>query len=597
MNNNVSDTIKYVGVNDHSIDLFEGQYHVPHGMCYNSYVIIDEKIAVMDTVDIRFGHEWLDHIHNVLDGRKPDYLIIQHMEPDHSANIENFLNVYPDVQVVGNVKTFTMMEQFFGAGFAKNRVVVKNMEILSLGSHELTFVFAPMVHWPEVMVTYDAKDKVLFSADGFGKFGALDYEEDWDDEARRYYIGIVGKYGMQVQALLKKAATLDIKTIAPLHGPVLKEHLEHYIGLYDKWSSYDIEKDGILVAYTSVYGHTKQAVETLVNDLKERKCLDVKVYDLARSDMSEAVADAFSYGKVVLATTTYNADMYPFMREFIDHLTERNFQNRTVAMIENGSWAPMAAKCMTKELEGCKKLNILSPITIKSAMHEEEREAISQLADTLCMDYVETAPDAPRKNDMTALFRLGYGLYVITTNDGNRDNGCIVNTVTQVAENPNRLAVCINKNNYTDHIVSKTGKLNVNCLSEEAPFSVFERYGFKSGRSVDKFEGLSVKRSDNGLVILPQYINAIMSLHVESSVDLGTHNMYICTIEEARVVSNANTMTYTYYQNNVKPKPETEGKKGWVCTVCGYVYEGENIPDDFICPLCKHGVSDFEKIE
>ena len=597
MINNVSDTIKYVGVNDHSIDLFEGQYVVKNGMCYNSYVIIDEKIAIMDTVDIRFTHEWLDNIHHVLGDRKPDYLVIQHMEPDHSANIENFLNVYPDVQVVGNVKTFTMMEQFFGTGFAKKRVVVKNMDTLSLGAHELKFIFAPMVHWPEVMVTYDAKDHVLFSADGFGKFGALDVEEDWDDEARRYYIGIVGKYGMQVQSLLKKAATLDIQTIAPLHGPVLKENLAHYLSLYDKWSSYDIEKEGILVCYTSVYGHTKQAVETLVNALKERKCPDVKVYDLARCDMSQAVADAFSYGKVVLATTTYNADMYPFMREFIDHLTERNFQNRTVALIENGSWAPMAAKCMIKELEKCKKLHVLSPITIKSAMHEEEHQAIEELADTLCMDYLETAPDAPRKNDMTALFRLGYGLYVITTNDGNRDNGCIVNTVTQVAENPNRLAVCINKNNYTDHIISKTKKLNVNCLSEEAPFSVFERYGFKSGRTVDKFEGLQVKRTNNNLVILPQYINAVMSLQVESSIDLGTHNMYICTIEEARVISNVNTMTYTYYQNNVKPKVETEGKKGWVCTVCGYVYEGEEIPEDFICPLCKHGVKDFEKIQ
>ena len=597
MINNVSDTIKYVGVNDHSIDLFEGQYVVKNGMCYNSYVIIDEKIAIMDTVDIRFTHEWLDNIHHVLGDRKPDYLVIQHMEPDHSANIENFLNVYPDVQVVGNVKTFTMMEQSFGAGFAKKRVVVKNMDTLSLGAHELKFIFAPMVHWPEVMVTYDAKDHVLFSADGFGKFGALDVEEDWDDEARRYYIGIVGKYGMQVQSLLKKAATLDIQTIAPLHGPVLKENLAHYLSLYDKWSSYDIEKEGILVCYTSVYGHTKQAVETLVNALKERKCPDVKVYDLARCDMSQAVADAFSYGKVVLATTTYNADMYPFMREFIDHLTERNFQNRTVALIENGSWAPMAAKCMIKELEKCKKLHVLSPITIKSAMHDEEHQAIEELADTLCMDYLETAPDAPRKNDMTALFRLGYGLYVITTNDGNRDNGCIVNTVTQVAENPNRLAVCINKNNYTDHIISKTKKLNVNCLSEEAPFSVFERYGFKSGRTVDKFEGLQVKRTNNNLVVLPQYINAVMSLQVESSIDLGTHNMYICTIEEARVISNVNTMTYTYYQNNVKPKVETEGKKGWVCTVCGYVYEGEEIPEDFICPLCKHGVKDFEKIQ
>lgn len=596
--NNVTDSILYVGVNDHDIDLFEGQYKVPNGMAYNSYVIMDDKIAVMDTVDIHFGHVWLDRLNEALQGRKPDYLVVQHMEPDHSANIANFLSVYPDTTVVGNAKTFTMMEQFFGKDFAPNRLVVKNMESLDLGHRTLTFIFAPMVHWPEVMVTYDSQDKVLFSADGFGKFGALDVEEDWDDEACRYYIGIVGKYGMQVQTLLKKAATLDIAKIAPLHGPVLTDHLDHYLHLYDQWSSYAVSKPGILVCYTSVYGHTKQAVEDLVKMLKNNKTPDVKVYDLARSDMSQAVADAFCYGKIVLATTTYNTDCYPFMREFIDHLTERNFTNRQVAFIENGTWAPMAARVMKKKLEGCKKLEFVEPtVTIKSALNEDSKAQLKKLAEVLTSEYVAGSDDAPNKNDMTALFKLGYGLYVVTTNDGEKDNGCIVNTVSQVAENPTRVSVCVNKRNYTDHIISKTGKLNVNCLSVEAPFSVFKRFGFQSGRSVDKFAGINANRSDNGLIILPQYINAMMSLKVEQTVDLGTHHMYICTVDEARVLSDHDTMTYTYYQKNVKPKPETKNKVGWVCKVCGYIYEGEVLPDDFICPICKHGAADFEKIQ
>ena len=597
---NVTDSIYYVGVNDHQVDLFEGHYVVPNGMAYNSYVIVDDQIAVMDTVDQHFTHEWLDQVAEVVKDRKPDYLIVQHMEPDHSANIANFLKVYPDTKVVGNAKTFVMMEQFFGKDFApeSQRVVVKNGDTLKLGAHELTFVFAPMVHWPEVMVTYDAKDKVLFSADAFGKFGALDVDEPWEPEAKRYYIGIVGKYGVQAQALLKNAANLDISKICALHGPILEDNLGYYIDLYDKWSSYAVSTDGIMVAYTSVYGHTKKAVEELVKMLKERKTPNVKVFDLARCDMAEAIGEAFSYGKIVLATTTYNADIFPYMKEFINGLTERNFQNREIAFIQNGTWAPQATKVMKKMLEGCKKLTYTeNTVTIKSALNDESREQLKALADELTSEYMGSSDDAPNKNDMTALFKLGYGLYVVTTNDGTKDNGCIVNTVSQVAENPNRLAVCVNKANYTDHIINTTGKLNVNCLSVDAPFSVFQRFGFQSGRTANKFEGLNVTRTDNGLVILPQYINAVMSLKVEQTVDLGTHHMYICTIDEARVLSNHDTMTYTYYQKNVKPKPETEGKKGWVCTVCGYIYEGEVLPDDFICPLCKHGAADFEKIQ
>ena len=381
----ITDTIKYVGVNDHQVDLFEGQYKVPNGMSYNSYVILDEKIAVMDTVDANFTHEWLDNIQKVLGDRKPDYLIVQHMEPDHAANIENFVKAYPEVTVVANTKTFTMMENFFrNMDLGDRKLVVANGESLTLGKHVLTFVFAPMVHWPEVMVTYDSTDKVLFSADGFGKFGALDVEEDWDCEARRYYIGIVGKYGAQVQNLLKVAATLDIQIICPLHGPVLTENLEHYIGQYNTWSSYGTESEGVMIAYTSVYGNTKKAVELLAEKLKEKGCPKVVVTDLAREDMAEAVEEAFRYGKIVLATTTYNGDIFPFMKTFIEHLTERNYQNKTIGLIENGSWASMAGKVMTGMFEKSKNITWLeTSVKIMSSMDDQNKADIEKMAEEL----------------------------------------------------------------------------------------------------------------------------------------------------------------------------------------------------------------------
>lgn len=382
----ITDDILYVGVNDHNIDLFEGQYIVPNGMAYNSYVINDEKIAVMDTVDAAFGDEWLKNIADVLNGATPDYLIIQHMEPDHSANIQKFLEVYPNIKVVGNAKTFTMIGNFFrDLKLAdENKLEVKNKDTLTLGKHELTFVFAPMVHWPEVMVTYDSKDKVLFSADGFGKFGALDAEEDWDCEARRYYVGIVGKYGAQVQNLLKVAATLDIQTICPLHGPVLTENLEHYIGQYNTWSSYGTESEGVMIAYTSVYGNTKKAVELLAEKLKEKGCPKVVVTDLAREDMAEAVEDAFRYGKIVLASTTYNGDVFPVMKTFIEHLTERNYQNKTIGLIENGSWASMAGKVMAGMFEKSKNITWLeTSVKIMSSMDEQNKADIEKMAEEL----------------------------------------------------------------------------------------------------------------------------------------------------------------------------------------------------------------------
>ncbi len=594
----ITNDIKYIGVNDHEIDLFEGQYIVPNGMAYNSYVILDEKIAVMDTVDARFTHQWLDQLQNTLNGRKPDYLIIQHMEPDHSDNIRQFINAYPETKIVSSDKAFKMMQNFFGTDFPDQQIIVGQGDTLELGKHTLAFVAAPMVHWPEVIVTYDTCDKVLFSADGFGKFGALDVEEDWACEARRYYIGIVGKYGVQVQNLLKKAAALDIQTICPLHGPVLKEDLGYYLGLYNTWSSYQPESDGILVAYTSVYGNTKKAVMQFAERLKANGCPKVVVTDLARCDMAEAVEDAFRYSKIVFATTTYNAEIFPFMREFINHLVERNFQNRTVAFIENGSWAPVAAKVMKGMFEKSKNLTYAeNDVKILSALNEESTAQLNALADELCKEYLARQDATANKNDLTALFNIGYGLYVVTSNDGKKDNGLIVNTVTQVTNTPNRIAVAINKENYSHHIIRQTGKMNINCLTQDAPFAVFEAFGFRSGRNVDKFENCEPLRSDNGLVFLPRYINSFMSLKVEQYVDLDTHGMFICSVTEARVLSDRETMTYTYYQNHVKPAPETEGKKGFVCKICGYVYEGDTLPEDIICPLCKHGAADFEPIQ
>lgn len=591
---NITKDIKYIGVNDHQIDLFEGQYKVPNGMSYNSYIIMDEKIAVFDTVDKNFTHEWLDNISKVLNNRKPDYLIIQHMEPDHSANIANFLKIYPDTIVVANKKTFTMIGNFFNSDIYKYSKVVEDGEALVLGKHKLMFVFAPMVHWPEVMVTYDETDKVLFSADGFGKFGALDIEEAWADEARRYYIGIVGKYGMQVQNLLKKASKLQIDMICPLHGPVLKENLGYYLDLYNTWSSYSVEKEGICIAYTSVYGATKKAVELLKDKLIIEGAKEIVIHDLARDDMSVCVADAFKYGKLILATTTYNADIFPFMKEFINHLTERNFQNRTVGFIENGSWAPLAKKTMQAMLANSKQITYLEHnVSIMSSIKPNNKEEIELMAKELCKDYVVHL----NKNDMNALFKIGYGLYVVTSNDGKQNNGLIVNTVTQVSDNPNRIAVNINKANYSYHVIKQTGILNVNCLTVDAPFKVFENFGFQSGRNTDKFVNYPYILSDNGLPILTNYINASISLKVENYIDLDSHGMFICSVTEARVMNNKETMTYEYYQKNVKPKPDTDGKKGFVCNVCGYVYEGDVLPDDYICPLCKHGASDFEPIK
>ena len=591
----VTDAIIYVGANDHDVDLFEGQYVVPNGMAYNSYVILDEKTVVMDTIDQSKTSEWLGNLQRALGDSQPDYLVVQHMEPDHSASIQAFVEKYPETTVVGNAKTFKMIYKFFPELEIKNTLTVNDGDSLEIGSHTLTFVFAPMVHWPEVMMTYESSEKVLFSADGFGKFGALDVEEDWAGEARRYYIGIVGKYGPQVQAVLKKAAGLDIQIICPLHGPVLDEDLGYYINLYDIWSSYRPETDGVCICYTSVYGNTKKAVAMLEQELIQLGVPNVVVNDLARCDMAKAVEDAFRYDKLVLATTTYNSEIFPFMKQFIDHLTERNFQNRTVAFIENGSWAPQAHKIMKRHFEKSKNIEYTANnVTIHSALNEESTAQVMALAGELAASYLPV--EVNEKINPAALFKLGYGLYVVTCNDGVKDNGLIVNTVIQVSDNPNRIAVNINKANYSCEVVDKTGVLNVSTLSEDAPFNVFQHFGFQSGRNADKFAGYEhAAKSSNGLPYLTKYANGYISGKVLDKVDLGSHMMFICEVTECVEINDRNTMTYTYYQNNVKPKPEAD-KKGFVCDVCGYVYEGDTLPEDYICPLCKHGAADFSPL-
>lgn len=592
----ITEKIKYIGVNDHKIDLFEAQYVVPNGISYNSYVILDEKVAVFDTVDQQFTREWLYNLDKELNGRGVDYLIIQHMEPDHSANIINFINKYKEAKIVASAKAFQMMKNFFGTDFKDNRIVVEDGSTLSLGYHNLIFVTAAMVHWPEVIMTYESTEKIFFSADAFGKFGALDFEDDWITEARRYYIGIVGKYGAQVQNVLKKISKFDINMICPLHGPILKENLNYFIELYDIWSKYEVEEDGVLVAYSSIYGNTKKAVIKFADELKKKGHPNVKVIDLARTDMAMAVAEAFRYSKLVLASSTYNMDAFPYIREFINHLTERNFQNRTVAFIENGSWAPNATKVMKEMMDKCKNIKYTThTVRILSSLNEDSNKALIDLADELCALYQEPKEEVDVDN-YQALNNIGYGLYVVTTNDGKKDNGLIVNAITQVTNHPNRVAVTINKNNYSCDIAMKTKKMNVNTLTVETPFEVFEKFGFHSGRDVNKFEGSSPKKSKNDLVVLSKYINSYISLEVNQMVDLGTHIMFICDVSQSVVINDKCSMSYSYYLENVKPKVDLKGQKGYVCNVCGWVYDGMELPEDIICPLCKHGADAFEKI-
>lgn len=615
----VTEDLYWVGANDRRLAMFEGVYSVPDGVSYNSYLLMDEKTVLFDTVDRAVKRTFFENIKEVLGDRKLDYLVVHHMEPDHSEAIEELVMRYPEVKIICNKKIADMIKRYFEFDIDSRAILMKEGDSFSTGKHNLVFVMAPMVHWPEVMVSYDTTDKILFSADGFGTFGALngalfadevDFNRDYMDEARRYYTNIVGKYGDQVQSLLKKAATLEIEMICPLHGFVWRKNIGDYIGKYMHWSSYSPEEYGVVIAYASVYGHTENTAEVLACRLRERGIKTV-MYDVSVTPASDIIAAAFRYSHLVLASTTYNAGIFVNMEAFISDLVAHNIQNRTVALIENGSWAPTSGNLMRAQLSKCKNMNILENIiTIKSSLKREQLSQIDELVDALAATLPETAK-APEKAELpaqesveaaevdpTAMFKLSYGLFVLTAKDGDKDNGCIINTVMQVTDVTKRIAIAVNKANYTHDMIKKTGVFNVSVLTTDAPFKLFKQFGFQSGRDADKFaEGGQEVRTANGLRYVPEYSNAVISGKVIQEVEFDTHTMFIAEVTEATVLSSVPSVTYQYYFDHIKPQPQpTTAKTGYVCKICGYIYEGETLPEDYICPLCKHGAADFEKL-
>lgn len=613
----VTEDLYWVGSNDRRLAMFEGVYSVPDGVSYNSYLLMDEKTVLFDTVDKAVKGVFFENIEEVLGGRKLDYMVIHHMEPDHADAIQEVVMRYPEVKLICNEKIVDLIKQFFSFDIDSRAVLVKEGDSFSTGKHNLVFVMAPMVHWPEVMVSYDTTDKILFSADGFGTFGALNgalfadevnFDRDYLDEARRYYTNIVGKYGDQVQTLLKKAAALEIEMICPLHGFVWRKNIGDFIGKYMHWSSYSPEEYGVVIAYASVYGNTENAAEVLACKLRERGVKTV-MFDVSVTPASDIIAAAFKWSHLVFASTTYNAGIFVNMEALIYDLVAHNIQNRTVALIENGSWAPTSGKLMRAEFEKCKNMTILDQqITIKSALKKDQLAQIDALADQLA----ETLPSSAKKQetpaeiklettaviDPAAMFKLSYGLFVLTAKDGSKDNGCIINTVMQVTDATKRIAIAVNKANYTHDMIKKTGVFNVSVLSTDAPFKLFKQFGFQSGRDTDKFaEGGKEVRTVNGLRYVPEYSNAVISGKVINEVELDTHTMFIAEVTEAAVLSSVPSVTYQYYFDHIKPQPQpTTEKSGYVCKICGYIYEGDELPEDFICPLCKHGAEDFEKL-
>ncbi len=612
---NVTDDLIWVGGDDRRLAMFEGVYSVPDGVSYNSYLLLDEKTVLFDTVDHAIEQRFFENVKHALGGRKLDYLVIHHMEPDHSASLKGLLQLYPEVTVVCNQKIETMIHQFFGQDFLINAKLVKEGDVLETGRHKLTFLMAPMVHWPEVMVSYDLTDKILFSADAFGTFGALngalfadevDFFRDYLDEARRYYTNIVGKYGTQVQALLKKAATVEIKMICPLHGFVWRKNIGDYIAKYHQWSRYEPEKTGVMIAYASVYGNTENAANILACALRERG-IQTKMFDVSVTSSSEIVAAAFEYSHLVFASTTYNAGIFISMDELLRDLASHNLQNRTVAFIENGSWAATSGRLMKEIIGKLKGMTVLEQtVSIKSSLSDSQLDEIEALADAIADTMpkkFEAVPDditQIAKIDNNAMFKLSYGLFVLTAKDGDKDNGCIINTVTQLTDTPKRITIAVNKSNYTHDMIAKTGRFNVSILTEDVPFDIFKHFGFQSGRDVDKFAySKEETRSVNGIRYISKYTNSFLSAQVIEMKDYGTHTLFVADITEARVLSDAPSVTYAYYFAHIKPKPAPveETKKGFVCKICGYVYEGEELPADFICPLCKHGAEDFEPLQ
>ena len=607
----MTEDLYWVGGNDRRLALFENVYPIPRGVSYTAYVVLDEKTGLLDTVDHSVSPIFFENLAHVLNGRKLDYLIVNHMEPDHAATIEAVVLRYPEVRLVCNKKTAQMMKNFFSFDVDSRVHLVAEMDTLCTGKHTFAFVMAPMVHWPEVMVTYDTTTKTLFAADAFGTFGALggnlyadevNFQTEWLDDARRYYTNIVGKYGTQVQALLKKAATIEIETICPLHGPVWRKDIGWFIDKYVHWATYTPEEDAVVIAYASVYGNTETAANILAGKLADLGVLNVNVYDVSATHASEIVSECFRASHLVFLSTTYNAGMFVNMENLVHDIVNHNLQNRTIALVENGSWAPTAGGLMRAEFSKLKNCTILDEtVTIKSSLKEAQLESMDALAEAIVDSMpkheapVHTA-DAPVEQN--AMFSLSYGLFVLTARDGAKDNGCIINTVTQLTDTPKRISIAVNKANYTHDMIKKTGVFNVSVLSNDAPFAMFQHYGFQSGRDVDKFAGVQgMARATNGVYYLPYCTNAFISARVTQTIEFETHTLFIADVTEARQLSDVPSMTYAYYFANVKPKPsKLKEQHGWVCKICGYVYEGEELPADFICPLCKHGAEDFEKV-
>ncbi len=618
----ITNDLYWVGANDRRLAMFEGVYSVPRGVSYNSYLLLDDVTVLFDTVDKAVSDIFFENLEYLLEGKHLDYLVIHHMEPDHSATLSELLLRYPDVKIICSARADSMIKQFCCKNQNFNIRVISENDTFSTANHEYKFMMAPMVHWPEVMISYDNQDKVLFSADAFGAFGALngaifadevDFNHDFMDEARRYYCNIVGKYGTQVQSVLKKMDELDIKFLCPLHGFVWRNKISEFVDKYRKWSTYEPEETGIMIAYASVYGHTENVAEIVSSKLRENGIKTV-MFDVSVTPTSEIVAAAFRWSHLLFASTTYNAGIFISMEELLNDIVSHNLQNRTVAIIENGSWAPTSGNLMRETISKCKNMTILDDkITLLSALKDSQMSDLDKLVDSISNSVpgfkrpspivtatnVQTVPTSAGGIDPNAMFKFSYGLFVLSSKD-EKDNGCIINTAAQLTSNPQKINLAVNKANYTHDMMLKTGLFNLSILSENVNFDTFKRFGFASGRDTDKFAGYSeFARSQNGLSYITDGTNAFMSGKIINAYDQGTHTLFVADVTEAAILNSDPSVTYAYYFEHIKPKPKPasgEKKKGWVCKICGYIHEDEDLPEDFICPLCKHGAADFERL-
>ncbi len=630
----IVEDIFYVGSSDRRLALFENVFPIPNGVSYNSYLVMDEKTVLIDTVDKSVSSVFLENVEHVLDGRTLDYLIVNHMEPDHAATIGELKLRHPETQIVATKRALDMIEQFFDSSLTSNAHAVTEGETLKTGKHVFTFVSAPMVHWPEVMVTYDMTDKILFSADAFGTFGALsgnlfaheyDFETQWIGEARRYYTNIVGKYGIQVQALLKKAGTLDIAMICPLHGPIWKKNIQWFIDKYMKWATYTPEENAVMIVYASIYGGTENAVNILARKLADQSIRNIAVYDVSSVHPSVIVSEAFRCSHIVFASSTYNAGIFINMETVLLDLKAHNLQNRTVAVLENGSWAATSGNLMKNIISSMKNITLLEQtVSLKSTVKEHDIASIDDLVSSISTSLEkpvlkQVVPENSNTSgddsliDKKALHNISYGLFVLTSGDNGsvskemihktNDNGCIVNTLCQVSDNPLCVTIAVNKKNYTNELIQKSGIFNVSFIAESAKMELFKRFGFATGRDTDKFEGFEdVARSENGLLYITKNTNAFLSAKVNQTIDLGSHWLYVANVTQAQKLSDEKSCTYSHYLSNIKPRPvensaKDEKKTGWVCKICGYVYESDELPPDFVCPICKHGAHAFEKLK